>query len=63
MQVIEWMDYHKNHVPQSEEDDANIRESSTTDISDWNRDFFNVSKELLFELISVCLLSFIQPFI
>jgi hypothetical protein len=63
MQVIEWMDYHKNDVPQSEEDDDNIRESGTNDISDWDRDFLNVSKDLLFELISVCLLSFIQPFI
>ncbi len=56
------MDYHKNDIPQSEQDDDENREKGPAHISDWDENFLNISTELLFELISVCL-SFIKLFI
>jgi hypothetical protein len=56
------MDYHKNDILQSEEDDDNNRELSTTEISEWDREFLNTDYDLLFEIILVCL-SFLKLFI
>jgi hypothetical protein len=56
------MDYHKNDILQSEEDDDNNRELSSTEISEWDREFLNTNADLLFEITLVCL-SFLKLFI
>ncbi len=56
------MDYHKNDILKSEEDNDNNRESNTTEISEWDREFLNIDANILFEIISVCL-SFLKLFI
>jgi hypothetical protein len=56
------MNYHKNDISQSEDDDNDVRELGTANISDWYRDFLNVGTDLLFDLVLVCWL-FIKLFI
>lgn len=56
------MDYHKNDILQSEEDDDNNRELNTTEISEWDLEFLNIDTNILSEIILVCL-SFLKLFI
>jgi S-phase kinase-associated protein 1 len=52
--VIEWADYHKNDLPQIEDDET--REKNTAEISVWDQNFMNVDSEMLFKLVLVCVL-------
>jgi hypothetical protein len=56
------MDYHKNDILKSEEDDDNNRELNTTEISEWDLEFLNIDTNILSEIILVCL-SFLKLFI
>jgi hypothetical protein len=51
------MEHHRDDVPQSEKDKDRIPRLDPINASDWNREFYNISMDSLFELILVCLLS------
>jgi len=52
--VIEWAEYHKNDLPQIEDDEN--REQNTAEMSVWDQNFMKVDSEMLFNLILVCVL-------
>ncbi len=52
--MIEWAEYHKNDLPQIEDDET--REKNTAEISVWDQNFMNVDLEMLFKLTNVCVL-------
>jgi len=52
--VIEWAEYHKNDLPQIEDDEN--REQNTAKMSVWDQNFMKVDSEMLFNLVLVCVL-------
>jgi S-phase kinase-associated protein 1 len=60
--IIEWLQYHYDDpIEEKDSDDEDNYTVMRSDISDWNRKFFDVDRETLFELILAANFLSIKP--
>lgn len=57
--VVEWCEHHRNDPVAAPDDESDARKK-TTDIEEWDQKFMQVDQEMLFEIILVCRVFFMD---